>query len=422
MNLEIITNILIDNAQKFIHQNLDMSMFSEEEIPRIYALAAEGTLLKGDFRATANYLFFSKQWARLIELGVPFLHSEDKEEQNAGKRFLEIVMTHDKLPKTVAVELADHILKNDGEYSSHRAAMALKSGNAIDEATDMAYKFFNKGDFENGNRFLEFTGKKLTKEEIEKFSDIALTHQKYKAAFGFYESASLPIPKIKANAMANHKGGWLDDIINYMEKTKNMFTPEELKELAETEFSAGNYYHAMKIYEKTGKATTPQEYENLGEQILSKSKDIESSRTSWGGGVWGSVADAQKYLLKSDETKAKQRLARYANELLDQPNFTRAGSNLEQFEKIYETIKVPIPMPHALKAAKLAEKEKKYGFAAQCYAAAGMNDAAKRVGVEALKSDDRVQKKYGAELAFHAAGDKDALAIAKFLEKNLHSI
>src|SRR3989338_8635460 len=108
MNLETITTILVNNAKTFIGRNaLDMSMFPEAEVPRIYAAAAEGTLKNRDFDATAHYLRLGKQWARLLELGVPFFHSKDEEEQKTGTLFLGILMRHDTLPEATAVELAD---------------------------------------------------------------------------------------------------------------------------------------------------------------------------------------------------------------------------------------------------------------------------------------------------------------------------
>ena len=60
-----------------------------------------------------------------------------------------------------------------------------------------------------------------------------------------------------------------------------------------------------------------------------------------------------------------------------------------------------------------------YGLAAKSYAAAGMNDDAKRMGYMALKIDDAWQRNYQAEAAFKAAGDEDGLAVVKFMRENL---
>ena len=422
MNLETITNILVDNAKKFRNKTLDMSMFEKAEIPRIYAAAAEGTLKNRDFDSTGSYLYLGKQWERLLELGTPFLHSEDVSEQEAGKNFLTILAHHAKLPKDTAIELADHILKNDGKYSRHQAVAALAAGNAKERASQEAYKFFNEGEIEDGERFLEVSGKKLTNDEVVRFAEIALKKENYKDAFKLYESRSLSIPIDQAKTIANGDvGGWLfDNVVSYMDKNKDTFATKEFKEFADAIFEAGNHDSALKIYERAGKLVSSDDYNSRGEQILGQVREIESNRTSYTfGSVWPSIKTAFEYLSKKNPKEAKQRIAQYADSLLDQPDLARASSNTEAFWKIYEMIGTPIPFNRALKAGQLSEKKQKYDEAAKFYATAGMNDAAKRMGDLALRSDNDWQREYGSREAFEAAGDKDGLAVAQFIEKNL---
>ncbi|MEK6845240.1 MAG: hypothetical protein AABY26_00660 [Nanoarchaeota archaeon] len=421
MNLETITNILVENAEQLRRGNsLDMSMFPEAEIPRIYAAAAEGTLRKRDFDSTGHYLFLGKQWGRLLELGVPFFHSRDESEQKAGMHFLEILMGHDKLPEDVAIELADHLLKQ--EHSSYTAATALAAGNATKRAGEIADVFFNEGNLEEGMRFFKVTGKKLANDEVTRFAGIALERGRYKDVFELYESQSLSLPKDRAKIIAScDAGGWMfDRVVKYLDKTKKPFSPEEFKELADATFKAGNHDKALEIYERAGKSVSPEDYLNRGEQILDRVKEIESSRSSWSSvDVWPSISAAYAYLSKGRPKEAKQRIAKYADALLDQPDFANMSSNAEEFGKIYTMLNMPLPIDKALKAARLSEEKEKYGEAAKFYAAAGMNDVAKRMGNLALRSDNDWQRKYGSQNAFNAAGDKDGLAVAQFIEKNL---
>ncbi len=423
MNLETITNVLVDNAEKFRERHsLDMSMFPIDEVPRIYAAAAEGTLRNRDFRATAQYLFSGKQWGRLLELGVPFFHSANEEEKTAGKYFLEILMCHYKLPKDTAIELADHILENDGEHYASRAAMALAAGNAKERADELANQFFNEGKLVDGLNFLNVAGKNLSTGVVDRLSDIALENKRPEEAFKLYESLQLVIPRDKAKKIAdrgiNH---WiLDSIIKYQDKSKTPFSSEEFRSFADAIFNSGNYENALKFYERAGDSISKEGYKSRGEQILSKVTEIESSITGWcPGKVWQSVRNAFEYLSKNDLNEAKKRLSQYADSLLYQSDFAKAGSNVEAFGKIYEMIELQIPFPQALKAAKVCEDKKSYGEAAKFYAAAGMKDAAKRMGDSALKSNNNWEKKYGSSEAFNAVGDKDGLAVVKFIEKNL---
>lgn len=422
MNLETITNILVDNAEAFRNRTPDMSMFPEAEVAKIYAAAAEGTLRNRDLESTGHYLILGKHWERLLELGVPFFRSRDEKEQEAGKHFLEILVGHNKLPEDIAIELANNILKNDGEYSRYRAAAALKAGDATERAEEVAYDFFNQGNLEDGESFLKVSGKKLTDDEITLFAGAALKQQNYKGTFELYESQSMKLPKDRAKVIANSDiGSWLfDRVVEYMSKNKNPFTTEEFKEFADTMFETGNHKQALKVYKKAGRAISSEEYRIRGEQILDQVKEIEGNRTGYSPGeVWPTVRNAFDYFYKDNKRKAKKRIARYADSLLDQEDFAVAGSNVEAFAKIYEMVKMNIPVNRALQAARISEEKEKYGLAAKFYAAAGMKDAAKRVGDLALRSDSDYQKEYGSREAFKAAGDKDGLAVAEFIERNL---
>ena len=90
-NLEKIVKVLVDNASKLRgNSSIDMSMFLEEQVPKIYSLAAEDVLEKKDFESAGSYLFHAKKWDRLLECGDNFYHSEFDEERRAGRHFLEI--------------------------------------------------------------------------------------------------------------------------------------------------------------------------------------------------------------------------------------------------------------------------------------------------------------------------------------------
>ncbi|MBI2146371.1 hypothetical protein HYU22_03460 [Candidatus Woesearchaeota archaeon] len=426
MDLEIIINILVDNAKQFTgRERLDMSMFPEADVPRIYAAAAEGTLRHRDFDATSHYLFLGKQWARLLELGVQFFHSNAEEEQKAGKMFLEIVACHNKLPETTAVELADHILKHDGEYSRYRAVRALAAGKAAQRAEQVAYQFLEEGNLEDGTKFLKVTGKKLSLEEVTRFAGVALERGQYREAFELYQLHARSLPKERAKAIANANlnanGSWIfDQVVEYMDKRKNPFTAEEFKGFADAIFDAGGHAEALKLYERAGKAVSSDEYRAKGEQILGQVREIESSRSSYSlGSLWPTVSAAFAYLSRSDPQEAQHRVAQFANSLLDQPDFAKMSSNVDAFGLIYEMVSMPLPVDKALIAAQLSEKKGRYDQAAKFYVAARMKDAAKRMGELALKSDDNYQREYGAREAFKAAGDEVGLAAAKFLENNL---
>lgn len=425
MNLETITTILVEEAETLRKRNtLDLSMFPEADIPKIYAAAAEGTLQKRDFKATGHYLYLGKQWEILLKLGVPFFHSQDEEERKAGRHFLEILAWHDMLPENAAIELADDILEYDGEHSRYLAARVLAAGKARERAKQIAYRFFNEGNPEDGRPFLEVTGKKLTTDEVARFAEIALRHGKHKETFELYKSQSLQIPKDQAKAIAHGdlREWLLNLVIEYMDKTKNSFTPDEFKELAGGIFAAGDHNEALTLYTRAGKLVSAEDYRTRGEQILSQVKEIESSRSSYSPGiVWPTVSTAFTYLFRSDPKKAKQRIAQYADALLDQPDFAKISSNVEAFGKIYEMLEIPIPVDKALKAARMSEEKGKYGEAAKFYAAAGMNDVAKRMGYLALKSDNGWEREYGSMNAFTVARDNDGQAVVRFIEKNLRT-
>lgn len=427
MNLETITNILVDNAERFMHREPDMAMFPEKEVPKIYAAAAEGALRKWDFEATERYLFLAKQWARLLELGTSFFHSPDTQEKEAGASFLYTVALHDKLPKDVAVELADHTLERNEGLATHLVAKVLHAGGATEMAEELAYRFFNQGNFEEGKDFLSASGKRLTADEAEKFAGIALNNGRYDDAFKFYETSSLPLPKDRAKAIASSDIGergifyLFDRVVKYMDETKKPFTAGEFRDFGHAIFNAGHYRQALKMYERAQGLVSPEDYWLMGQNILERSEEIERSRTCGTcGHVWPTVSQAFDFLSRDSPERAKQRLAKYADALLDQPDFARiGGSNVQQSLLIYEQIGVPMPVAKALKAAKISEENKSYAEAAKFYAAAGMKESAKRMGLAALNDDEGWQKPYLTQIAFQAAGDEEGLAVASFIGHNL---
>src|SRR3989338_1637780 len=126
MDLERITNILVERADELRGSQIDTSMFPKEAVPLMYALAAEKTLAKGNFEAAGYYLRLGQHWGRLLVLGTSFFHEQDEIRRNAGREFLEILVHHSTLPESVAIELADDILRK--RPGSHFYALdALKA-------------------------------------------------------------------------------------------------------------------------------------------------------------------------------------------------------------------------------------------------------------------------------------------------------
>lgn len=421
MDLEKITNLLVDNAARFrTHNTLDMSMFPASDVPRIYEAAAEGTLRKKDYESTGQYLYLAKSWDRLLELAVPLFHSEDQTERTAGKSFLEILMYHATLPKPIAVELAGYIIENELSHSRYRAAQALKAGKAHAEAEKIAYQFLDEGDFETAKKFLDVSGKKLTALEVSKYADIAIKSGKHKDAFDIYEVQEVSLPKDTAMIIAKSDiGDWLcRKVIAHLGAVDNPFTPEEFKELADYAFELGLHHEAFSLYEKTGDLVSPDEYQVKGEQLIGKVVSIESKRTDYGGDVWKTVSDAFSYLSKGNPKEAKLEMARFADSLVNAPEFGPT-SNAGQIGEIYAMLDMPVPLTVALKAAGMAEKQQNYDLAAKFYVDAGMKHSASKMGHLALGCDNKGQRQFGAKDAFTAAGDKDGLALVEFIEKNL---
>jgi hypothetical protein len=422
VDLESITNILVENAEQLRNKsNIDMSMFPKKQVPKIYAKAAEGTFKKRDFDSAAHYLFLGKQWNKLLEWGTPLYHSKLDQEKKAGRYFLEILIAHYKLPETVAIELAEDILANEGENSYYDVARALYAGKATVKAGEIADKLLNKGIFES-NLFLAVAGRELSDKERKRYSKIALENKRYEDAFKFYEEQSLQIPRTRAKAILNgdKSEGLFNRVVEHMAKTKNTFTPRDFKEFGDKFFEKGDYGNALKIYEVAGNTIIPEGYITRGLTILSKSKKIESERKSWSSGqVMPSVQIAFNYLSRYDLDKAKQRIAKYADNLLEEKDFAKIGPNFSQFGLIYKMINLPIPVNKALIAAQIAEEKEKYEEAAKYYIVAGMKDAAKKMGNKALQSSDKWQRTHVAKKAFEALGDKEGLAIADFMKRNI---
>ena len=422
MDLERIVNILVDNAEELRHASkIDMSMFPQEQVPIIYAKAAEGTFQKRDFETTGRYLYLGQQWEQLLQWGVYLYHSGSDKEKKAGKNFLEILMCHNKLPEEISIELANDILAHEGEYSRFRAAMALDAGRAVTRAEEVANQFLNEGRYSDGTKFLAVAGKKLSDKQVKKYSEIALEKGMYKDAFEFYEQQKLPIPHNRAKVIAiDGKESWLfNRVVKYMDETQHSFTPKDFKEFGDKFFEEGNQWEALNIYERAGDTIQPQEYKTKGEQILAQSRAIESTRNAWSHGQpLPSIKLAFDYLSRYNLEEAKQRIAKFANNLLEEGDFVRFDHNFSQFGILYEMIDLPLPVDKALIAAQIAENNKAYDEAAKYYVAAGMKDAARKMGDIAIRSDNNWQKTYGARNCFELAGDEEGLAIISFLEKN----
>ncbi|MBI4141172.1 hypothetical protein HY485_05025, partial [Candidatus Woesearchaeota archaeon] len=192
------------------------------------------------------------------------------------------------------------------------------------------------------------------------------------------------------------------------------------KEFGDKLFERQDYDAALELYEKAKDAISSQEYCSKAEQILAASKQIEQNRTSWSSNtVFPTVRTAYAYLSIGSPQDAKQRIARYADELLEQEDFAEISSNTQQFWLIYDMLKMLMPSNKAFKAATKAEADKEYDLAAKFYSTAGMPDCAKRLGMNALKSNNDWQRYYGAVNAFAAAQDEEGTAIAKFINKHL---
>ena len=223
------------------------------------------------------------------------------------------------------------------------AATALRSGNAIQKAEQIAHEFFENGNFKDGKHFFEITGKKLTAEEVTRFAGIALKFLRYEDALELYKSQKLILPKDRANTIANSSlGEWIfDRVVEYMDETKNSFTAEEFKDFADAIFNTSKYEKALKLYERAGKIVSSDEYKAKGEQILEQVRDIESSRSFYSSGVmWPTISSAFAYLSKSNINEAKQRIVQFADSLLEQADFAKISSNAEFFVEIYKMIEM----------------------------------------------------------------------------------
>ena len=420
-NLEGIVNVLVERSKEFERKNsIDMSMFPADQISEIYLKAGEETFLRGDFKSAAHYLFFGQNWDKILEFGVSYFHGDSNEEKEVGKDFLRILTAHDKLPKHIAIELAEDMISE--EHSDYwGAARALNAGGAVIRAEEMAYQLLNEGMIEEGTLFLAVAGKKLSDEDREKYSGIALDKGRFEDAFNFYEGQDLMMPMDKAKSIINgRKNDWLfDKVVKYMDDTKHSFVPRDFREFGDEFFEQGEYYKALGLYKRAGKMIRAKEYRAKGGQILSESTKIESARDSYSpGSIMSSVKIAFDYLSQHSVKEAKKRIAQYANNLLEEKDFAKVGSNVSQFGKLYEMIKTRIPADKALRAASIAEEKEGYDEAANYYVFAGMKDDAKRMGNMALRSDNSWQRKYGARECFKVAGDKEGIALVGFLDKN----
>jgi tetratricopeptide (TPR) repeat protein len=420
--LERIVKILVDNSEQFRNRSsIDMSMFPKKQVQKIYTKAAEGTFQKKDFEATATYLWLGKAWDKLLEWGVPFYHSRIDKKKEVGKSFLEVLMVHNTLPESLAIELAEDILANDGESSRCRAAIALEAGGAKTKAKEVAMELLNKGIYKASLDFLKVAGKNLSNKEREKYSEIAMQKGRYEDAFDFYEDRRLKMPHNKAKIIINNlKPEWcFDEIVKHMDENGNPFTPKEFKKFGNKFFKKGDYWRALGVYARALDSIKPEEYKIKGEKILSQSKKIESERNSYTPGeIMPSVRLAFDYLSRWDAEKAKQRITQYADDLLEKKDFAEVGPNFLQFGKIYKMAGLQIPAEKALIAAQIAEKREKYNEAAEYYIAAGMRDSAKRMGDISLQSKYEWDRIYGSKKIFQAIDDKEGIAISEFLEKN----
>jgi tetratricopeptide (TPR) repeat protein len=422
VNLEHITNLLAENADVLKKRNsIDLSMFPEEQHGEIYSRAAECTLKKRDFDCTAHYLFLGKQWGRLLELGVPFFRSESEEEKKAGRHFIYIVAHHHhELPEDVAVELADHILEHEGEHSRYLAANALKAGKATERAEEVAKELFKEGNFNDGERFLSASGKKLSQNKAEEYAGIALEKGRHKDAFDFYASHEFVIPKERAKVIAEEvRGHWFDNVVEYMEARGNPFTGDELKGFADMFFRDGNHHKALQLYKKAGDAVSSTDFKEIGDKILDSSYEVERGRTSFSPGqVFPSVDYAYKFLSEHDPAEAKKRIAKYADALLEEPDFAPSGPNEIQFGVIYKMLELSVPVDKALKAAQSLEQKGRFDKAAEFYTAAGMPDIAKKMGSAAFAHAEKWHDRFAAKEAYRAAGDEEGIAVSEFLDKN----
>ena len=264
--------------------------------------------------------------------------------------------------------------------------------------------------------------KKLAKDEVEKFAGKGIQLCKYSDVFTFYEYHSLPIPRDQAKTIIeNSKSAWLvDNVIKHNDKTKKPFNPAEFKGFADIFFASEDYESALTLYERAGAILSADDYKQKAEQILANIETIEGKRTSWSvGSLCPTIKSAYAYFSKASADEATKRMSNFANGLLDKPDFTRSGSNVEQFCKIYEMLKIPIPMDQALKAAKLAEKEDLDVLAAKLYASVGMVETAKRIGDKAIGSGTDRPNIYCAIKTFEAAGDEEGITMVEFIERNL---
>ncbi|MCG2718953.1 MAG: hypothetical protein L6408_09015 [Nanoarchaeota archaeon] len=313
VDLEKITNILVENSKKLRGMNtIDMSMFPGEKVPEIYNTAATKALEKKDYDAVGTFLFHGKLWDRLLELGDKFFHSEDEKEKEAGKHFLELLMCNHKLPQDIAIELAENILENDGQYSRYIAVRALNAGRASTKAEEVGYQFLEEGNFEDAMQFLSLEEKDLSDEEVEKYAKSALENGRYKDVLAFHQFITLDMPKDRAKTLIESEPRLFDEVFKYMEEMGDPFTPEETKEFADQFFEDCDYQKALEIYEKAGDLISGDDYKIFGEQILSSTKEVESQRSSYSPGtVWPTVSMAYAYFSKKSPKEAKQTISSY---------------------------------------------------------------------------------------------------------------
>jgi len=421
IDLERIADVFVANKKKFARKNsLDMSMFPKEKVSEIYIKAAERTFQEKDFDSTRHYLFLGRIGDKLLEWGVLLYQSKVEKERKAGKNFLETLVYFDKIPKDIAIELAEDIIsEKHPDYS--RAALALYRGGALTKAEELSKKLLNEGIHEGGVKFLATAGKRLSNKERRKYSEIALEKERPEDAFKFYEGRKLSLSKRRAKDIINGtKKEWLfDDVIKHMDKNKNPFIAQDFKMFGDNFFNKEKYSKALEVYERARDTIQPEEYKTKGEQILSQSKKIESERTSYSPDEsMPSVKIAFDYLSKHNVKEAKRRIVQYADNLLEKEDFAKVGPNFSQFGKLYEMIGMKIPADKALIAAKMAEEKKEYHEAARYYFDAGRKNDVRRMGNFSLKSNDAWKRIRGAEECFELLKNKEDLAIIKFLDKN----
>jgi hypothetical protein len=399
MELERIVNLMVKNHKTLERRNtIDMSMFPEDSVQPIFSAAAEKALEQGNLDAVSNFLYQGKIWDRMLELGKKYFHSTDEENRKTGKGFLEILMCHHKLPKDIAIELGNDILKNDGEYSRYRAVMAFKAGNALKRAEEVAYELLGGGNFEDGFRFLSLAKKDLSDAETRKYANIALKNKRYTDCLAFHQSITLDMSVSTALKLIEGDEKIFDDVIKYMDEMDESFSKQDFMEFGEGFFNKGKYDKSLEMYKRAGDAVEKNYYKTLGERILASEKPNFHS--------------ACDFLSAHNKKDAKKRLLDIANEL-------QVYEDIARFEGIYGILKMKLPADLAEKAAEFSEAKGKYSEAAKFYEVAGKNDKVREMGNRYLESDDSFDVRYNAEQCFEMIKDKEGLAVTKFYKKNI---